>query len=79
MPLQPLEHVNCFTVAGLRALAGKTGLSFTRPPILRSYLTLARRRALDPRLPKQVAKELARPFYRRLNPRNHHVWLRKPA
>ena len=79
LPLQPLEHVNCFSLKGLHALARQSGLNFTRPPILRSYRTLLRPGALDPRLPKSALKELARPLYRRLNPRNHHVWLRKPA
>ncbi len=79
LPLQPLEHVNCFSVKGLRALARQSGLKFTRPPIFRSYRTLLRRGALDARLPKPAVKELARPIYRRLNPRNHHVWLLKPS
>jgi hypothetical protein len=79
MPLQPLEHVNSFSAAGLRALATRVGLRCGRPGIAASYGFLRHRRTLDPRQPKIVAKELIRPFYQRANPRNNYVWLRKPG
>ena len=79
MPLQPLEHLNCFALFGLRALAKRTGLKFLRPPIAPAFAFLGHRGALNLRDPGRAAKELARPLYQRLNPRNNLVWLHKPA
>jgi SAM-dependent methyltransferase len=79
MPLQPLEHVNSFSRAGLRALAERVGLRAVQPAITRSYAFLTEGGTLDPRKPMKVAKEMIRPFYQRFNPRNHYVWFQKPT
>ncbi|HMJ06178.1 MAG TPA: methyltransferase domain-containing protein [Chthoniobacterales bacterium] len=77
MPLQPLEHVNSFSRAGLCELAGRVGLRCLQPPIAASYAFLRHHRTLDARKPMKVAKEIIRPFYQRINSRNHHMWFRK--
>jgi SAM-dependent methyltransferase len=79
MPLQPLEHVNGFSRAGLRALAERVALRPVQPSIARSYAFLRQPRALDVRKPMKVAKEMVRPFYQRFNPRNHYVWFQMPT
>lgn len=77
MPLHPLEHVNCFSRAGLSALGKSAGLAVHPPPVAASFAFLRHAGSLDPANPRKAAKELVRPFYQRLNPRNHLVWMRK--
>lgn len=77
MPVHPLEHVNCFTLDGLRQLGRRWGLEPARPGIFDRYAFLGHRGSLDLRRPKRLAKELVRPWYQFRNPRNLYVWLRK--
>ena len=76
MPVHPLEHVNCFTRAGLCRLGQRFGLEPVIPGWLDGYAFLRRRGTLAIH-PKRLAKELIRPWYQFHNPRNLYVWLRK--
>jgi SAM-dependent methyltransferase len=75
MPLQPLEHVNCFTLRGLELMASRHGLKAAAPTYLQRFAFLP---GVSPRYPRTALKELVRPFYQWRNPANHYVWLRKP-
>lgn len=77
MPILPLEHVTCFTPAGLERLGRRFGLHPVCPAYRHRYAFLTKRGALDFRDPKRVAKELIRPWYQFHNSRNLYVWLRK--
>ena len=68
MPLQPLEHVNCFTLEGLRRL---TGMTEVRPSYRQRYAFLP---GVSPRYPRKAVKELVRPFYQWRNPDNLYAW-----
>lgn len=70
MPLQPLEHVNCFTLEGLRRL---TGMREIRPSLAQRYAFLP---GISPRYPRKALKELVRPLYQWRNPKNLYVWFR---
>lgn len=78
MPLHPLEHVNCFSRTGLRALANRLNCRLTRPGLWNGYKFVLHSGTLDFRLPARAAKELVRPIHQLVNSRNHYVWLRKP-
>jgi SAM-dependent methyltransferase len=77
MPILPLEHVTCFTAAGLEQLGQRFGLRPVRPAYRHRYAFLAERGTLDFRDLRRMAKELIRPWYQFHNPRNLYVWLRK--
>lgn len=77
MPVLPLEHVNCFTRDGVKALAGRYGLKEVRPGYGHRFAFLAHRGTLDPASPKRLAKELVRPFWQWRSPRNLYLWLQK--
>lgn len=77
MPVQPLEHVNCFTLEGLVRLGRRFGLEPVRPRLADRYAFLRRRGSLAASEPKRLVKELVRPWYQFHNPRNLYVWLRK--
>ncbi len=70
MPLQPLEHVNCFTLKGLELMSG---MSVVRPSLLDRYAFLPG--GISLRHPKKAMKEMVRPFWR--NPANLYVWLQR--
>ncbi|HEX6376433.1 MAG TPA: methyltransferase domain-containing protein [Allosphingosinicella sp.] len=79
MPVQPLEHLNCFRGSTLRAMADRVGLESIRPGPWHGYAFLRRRGTLSPTRPKKVLKELVRPWYQYRSPSNLYVWLRKPV
>ena len=79
MPVQPLEHLNCFRHAALRAMADEVGLEMVRPGAWHGYAFLRRLSTVKPTRPKKLLKELVRPWYQWRNPVNLYVWLRKPA
>lgn len=68
MPIQPLEHINTFSRRGLKLLAGRHGLRSVRPSLLMQYAVATR-----------TPKELVRPVYRWVAPRNLYMWFRKDA
>ena len=70
-PLSPLEHVNCFTLEGLKHL---TGLKPVRPSYRARFAFLP---GVSLRRPKASLKELVRPFFQWRNPHNLYVWLRR--
>lgn len=75
MPVHPLEHVNCYSRAGLIALAGDVGLE----PVSHfaaGFAFLGHRGSVASGDPRRTAKALARPFFNRFNPRNHYLWFR---
>jgi hypothetical protein len=74
MPLQPLEHVNCFTLRGLDLMASRHGLKPAAPTYLQRFAFLP---GISARYPKTALKELVRPFYQWRNPANLYIWLRK--
>lgn len=71
VPLQPLEHVNCFTVEGLRRL---TQLQEVRPSYRQRFAFFP---GISPLHPKKALKELVRPFFQWRNPRNLYMWFRQ--
>lgn len=79
LPIHPLEHVNCFTRAGIVALGRRFGLEPVRPGIRHGYAFLRHRRTLSIRRPAKAAKELVRPIYQWMAPNNLYAWLRKPS
>lgn len=78
MPVQPLEHVNCFTDRTIEHLAKQAGLRVAYPNIAQRYAFLRHPPAI-PREPKQLIKELIRPFYTFRNASNLYRWLCKDA
>ncbi|HVM22738.1 MAG TPA: methyltransferase domain-containing protein [Sphingomicrobium sp.] len=79
VPLQPLEHVNCFTQRSIDRLGRDFGLARVRPTLRQSYAFLSVRGALGLDRIGWTIKELVRPWYQYHNPRNLYAWLRKPA
>jgi hypothetical protein len=76
-PVMPLEHVNCFTRSGLKALGRRFGLEPVHPRPHQSFAFLGTPGTLDVRDPRRLAKELARPIYQLLNPGNLYFWFRR--
>ncbi|HYJ82992.1 MAG TPA: methyltransferase domain-containing protein [Allosphingosinicella sp.] len=79
MPVQPLEHLNCFRRSSIRTMAGLTGLEPVRPGPWHGYAFLRYPRTIRLSRPKKALKELVRPVYQYRNPSNLYVWLRKPG
>lgn len=79
MPVQPLEHLNCFRRTSIRKMAERTGLEPVRPGPWHGYAFLRYPRTIRLSRPKKALKELVRPVYQYRNPRNLYVWLRKPG
>jgi len=75
MPIQPLEHVNCFTSRSIDQLARRAGLAVVFPTVMQRYVFLTKASAI-PRRPKQLVKEMIRPFYTFRNSTNLYRWLR---
>jgi len=76
MPAHPLEHVNSFSPAGLRALGALAGLV----PVgvgLSAFAFLRHSGTLNPGDPRQLAKAFLRLAHQRFNPKNMYVWLRR--
>lgn len=78
MPLQPLEHVNCFSPRGLEQIGARFGLRPVRPSYRQRFAFLGHPRTLDVRKPARTAKELLRPWYQWRNPTNLYLWLQLP-
>lgn len=78
VPIQPLEHVNCFTRRSLESLAAPLGTRIVRPRLRHRYAFLAKRGGLDLRRPQAAIKELMRPFHQFDNQTNLYRWLQKP-
>ena len=78
MPVQPLEHVNCFTVRSLEVLAEMAGLAAYWPRLDQRYAFIRHPSAL-PRNAKRLVREMIRPVYQFHNSRNLYRWFRKPA
>jgi len=70
MPLQPLEHVNCFTPKGLELMSG---MRVVRPSLVDRFAFLPS--GISLRYPRKAVKELVRPFWR--NRANVCVWLQR--
>jgi SAM-dependent methyltransferase len=79
VPIQPLEHVNCFTHRSLDALARATGARIVEPRLTHRYAFVRARGGLQLGDPKGAVKELVRPFYQFNNRTNLYRWLQKPA
>jgi SAM-dependent methyltransferase len=75
MSVHPLEHVNCYSRAGLLALAADVALVPVNH-LAADFAFLVHRDSLAPGDLRRTAKSLARPFYNRLNPRNRYLWFR---
>lgn len=77
MPVLPLEHVNCFTRDGLKALGRQFGLKEVRPAYRHRFAFLWRAGTLNWSNPARLVKELIRPFWQWRNASNIYIWLRK--
>ena len=66
MPVQPLEHLQAFSRRGLKLLAHRHRLESVRPPLLTQYAAASRK-----------PKEMVRPIYRWIAPKNIYMWFRK--
>jgi SAM-dependent methyltransferase len=69
IPVQPLEHVNCFEFASLAALARQAGLRPLRPKLRLLYNSSSGWLS-----PKQAARLLLRPIYRHWFPKSTFVY-----
>jgi SAM-dependent methyltransferase len=69
MPVQPLEHVNCFEYTSLVHLAQKAGLAPVRPKLRQLYNS-----SCGWMHPRQVLRLLARPIYRHVFPKSTFVY-----
>ena len=78
MPVQPLEHVNCFTPTSIAALSAQHGLRVVRPRLRHLYAFLGHRGGIDLFRPKKAMKEIIRPIYQYRNPANLYLWLQRP-
>ncbi|HYW17485.1 MAG TPA: methyltransferase domain-containing protein [Allosphingosinicella sp.] len=76
VPVQPLEHLNCFRRSSIQALAERFGLEIVQPGPWHGYAFLRHRGTIRPSRPKKALKELVRPWYQYRNPSNLYVWLR---
>lgn len=65
MPVQPLEHLNCFTHASLAAIGQSAGLRVVRPSLRKLYDSVAGWCSL-----KGAGRNLVRPLYRHIYPRS---------
>jgi hypothetical protein len=74
MPIQPLEHINCFRAHSLDALAVKAGLKPIKPRLLQMYDASS-----GWFRPKQALKNIARPVYRHIYPRSTYAFYAKDA
>ena len=74
MPVQPLEHVNCFDDRSLAALGKMAGLAKIRPGLRMLYNGSSG--WLDAR---QGLKNLLRPIYRHIYPKSTFVYLTRAA
>jgi len=79
MPVQPLEHINCFRRASVAAMAERAGLEIVQPGPWHGYAFLRHRGTLRLARPRKALKELVRPVYQWRHPTNLYVWLRRPA
>ena len=77
MPIQPLEHVNCFNAGALADLGREHGLRPVRPHLAARFAYLAHG-GVDPRFPRNTLKEAIRPFYTFRSKRMLTMWLQKP-
>lgn len=77
MPVQPLEHVNCFSKLSLEILASDLGLRIAFPSLPNRYAYLRHRSAIAFGKPSKLLKEAVRPFYQFNNRRNLYRWLQK--
>jgi 2-polyprenyl-3-methyl-5-hydroxy-6-metoxy-1,4-benzoquinol methylase len=74
MPIQPLEHINCFEYRTLVRLAATAGLQPHRPSLRMIY------NATSGWLhPRRAARLLIRPLYRHVYPKNTFVYFKHPA
>jgi hypothetical protein len=69
MPIQPLEHVNCFDYSSLVALGRQVGLRPVQPSLWHVYSA-----ASGWFEPRQAARNLLRPIYRHVYPRSTFVY-----
>lgn len=70
VPVQPLEHVNCFEYSTIVRLAERAGLLPLRPSVRRLYNS-----SLGWLNPKRAIRLLARPIYRHVFPKSTYVFL----
>lgn len=75
-PIHPLEHVNCFTANSLKSLGQRVGLEVAKVDWTSQYrfLTVG---GVNWRQPREVARALLRPFYRRFYPHKLYILLQK--
>ncbi|HTZ00602.1 MAG TPA: hypothetical protein VMB75_12240, partial [Rhodocyclaceae bacterium] len=74
MPIQPLEHVNCFDFRSLAELGRRAGLKVVRPSLRLLYNGSSG--WVDPR---QAAKNLLRPIYRHIFPKSTFVYFARAS
>jgi 2-polyprenyl-3-methyl-5-hydroxy-6-metoxy-1,4-benzoquinol methylase len=77
IPVQPLEHVNCFTRRSIAKMADRAGMEVVHPSLVESYAFIRHRGTLALTRPRKALKELVRPWYQYRNPANIYAWLRK--
>jgi 2-polyprenyl-3-methyl-5-hydroxy-6-metoxy-1,4-benzoquinol methylase len=73
MPVQPLEHINCFDYSSLAALGKTVGLSVVRPQLRMLYNGSTGWFEV-----RQGLKNLLRPLYRHVFPKSTFVYFAKP-
>lgn len=74
MPIQPLEHINCFDYSSLVELGRQVGLTPIRPHIRTLYSASS-----GWLQPKQAMKNLLRPIYRHVYPKSTFVYFARAA
>ena len=69
MPIQPLEHLNCFTYDSLAAIGQRAGLRLAKPSLRQLYDSVSGWGSL-----KGAARNLLRPIYRHIYPKSTIVY-----
>jgi hypothetical protein len=72
VPVQPLEHVNCFEFKTIERLAATAGLKVKSPSLRKIYHSSSGWLGL-----KRAARLSARPIYRHVYPKSTFVFLAK--
>lgn len=73
-PVEPLVHINCFSIKSIGFMSNNVGLKIINVPMLYYYSFLINS-GLDWLSFRQIIKSLIRPLYRRLNHKNLYVFL----
>jgi SAM-dependent methyltransferase len=76
-PVLPLEHVNCWCFESVKKLASRVGLKPANRSLMCDLAFLGQPSSID-WAPRELARSLLRPAYKRWYPHKLYCWLAKP-